>query len=177
MGANRYISDSSGTTRHIRKRYIADSSGVTRLIRKRYVADASGVGRLTFLLADPFSGVAGVNGSFGVGFFAAVFGTINGSGVPFPLSGGSALASIYNTVGPTNSILQVQSLGADPGSGWLRYIQIGTTQKFPTDAGTTYSYSAGGGGTGTWRWTTAFPTATGGGFSGSQPFTGQISHN
>ncbi|HEY6927444.1 MAG TPA: hypothetical protein VI653_28475 [Steroidobacteraceae bacterium] len=49
MGANRYMVDSGGVTRHIKKRYVIDSGGVARLIVKRYIVDASGVTRLTYL--------------------------------------------------------------------------------------------------------------------------------
>lgn len=173
MGANRYMVDSGGFTRHIRKRFAVDAGGVVRQIRKRYIIDAGGTARLTFLFADVFNGISGANSSFGTGFFATLFGTINGSVAPFPLNGGSQLFSIYNKTGNVGAILQVQNLGANPGSGWLIYIMINGNKKFPTDAGTIYSFSAGGGGTATWNWNTPFTPFLSSGLS----FPGELSHN
>jgi hypothetical protein len=63
MAANRYMVDSGGTTRHIKKRYVIDSGGVARLIKKRYIVDAGGVTRLTFIFGDQLTMVAGTNSS------------------------------------------------------------------------------------------------------------------
>jgi hypothetical protein len=184
MGANRYMVDGGGTTRHIRKRYAVDAGGTARLIKKRYIIDAGGTARLTFLAAEAFTGISGAQGGIGIGFSAPFdFGTLNGQplGTPMALYGGPLapgftsllLQAMYNT--PSGgALLEVDGFASDPGPSWLTNLTVGSTIKTPSDAGATYTWKISPH-SATWQWTTPFPSSSGG--FGGPPFSGSISHN
>lgn len=186
MGANRYMVDSGGVTRHIRKRYVIDSGGIARLIRKRYIIDSSGAARLTFQYAFVFSGIAGAISGAGPGFSASfAFGTMNGGGVGQPASlgyslGGPGPISLSDLYVATafSSVLEVEGFPSDPGQGWVQQLTlVGTSNTFirtGLDPGTSYSFTASPAGVAKWIWNSAF---TPGGFAAGQPYSGQLIHN
>lgn len=48
MAVRRFIVDSGGTSRFIRRRFVVDSGGTARLIKRRFVIDSGGTARLTY---------------------------------------------------------------------------------------------------------------------------------
>lgn len=178
MGANRYMVDAGGVTRHIRTRYVVDSSGVTRLIRKRYIIDSVGAARLTFLYAIPFFGTTGTLINVGGGFSDPFqFGTIGGQppGVPLNLGGGLFLVDLYTQAGGNFKWFIVDGFASDPGAGWLRSLTVssssGTNTVTPSDVGTTYQFGVSGAHAAQWRWPGSFLAFN------ANSFTGSLQHN
>lgn len=162
MPANRYMVDSGGTTRHIKKRFVVDSGGVTRLIKKRYIVDAGGTTRLTFLYGNNFTMLAGQATFIGYNALGPTnFGSITPSST---LNDGAVIGTINtNILGPgANLLLYIFGFASNPGASYVTTFTINGV----TVAGTAAVYQYGGVRgvqTAQWTWNAVITGFTNGG--------------
>jgi hypothetical protein len=165
MSANRYISDGSGTTRHIRKRFVADSSGITRQIKKRYVADAGGVGRLTYASADFLTLVAGsqISGSaFNYGYLDTRFPSPYGSLSPAVLGDGKTVILLGDAspsgAAPFTRTMSIAGFSSNPGIGYLTALTLNGVTLSGSVASYSFAFSSRlGQNVGSWTWSITGP--------------------
>lgn len=168
MGANRYMVDSGGTMRHIKKRFVVDASGITRQIKKRYIIDSGGTARLTFLYGNYFSIVAGSDSSFSgyQAVSAPLYGSISpssmlndGKVINTLISGGSAPAPLILTIG---------GFASNPGSSYVTSLTIDGVTLLGSSATFTYPYTAQGTTVALWQWAGAVtPFVSGDSYAGT----------
>lgn len=163
MPANRYMVDSGGTTRHIKKRYVIDSGGVARLIKKRYIVDAGGTTRLTFLYGNYFTMTAGAPGAVGYsGIPPTTYGSISPSAT---LNDGKILYTLNSLGSGVYAYnLFIGGFSSDPGQIYVTSIQ---TNGFTLlGAAATYQYTSSHGiQVATWAWNSV-----------TAPFTNGVSY-
>lgn len=150
MPANRYMVDSGGTTRHIKKRYVVDSGGVTRLIRKRYIVDAGGTTRLTFLYGNNFTMLAGQATFIGYNSVGPTnFGSISPSAT---LNDGHVIGTINtNILGPgARLLLLITGFSSTPGAAYVTSFTINGVAL--TGVSAVFTFSGTGG---SWTWASA----------------------
>jgi hypothetical protein len=154
-----YVSDSTATTRKLKKCFVSDSGGTSRYVKKIWVSDSGGVSRLVFTSTSVFTMVAA---AFTVGPGV----TLVGYSVPDSFGSLSPHADVIgNTVSAifwearVSGISYQLAVASNVGQAYFTTFAV-AGQGSLASAAATYSYSAATG-LAIWGWSTAISFTAG----------------